>query len=342
MIKTALIGYGLSARVFHLPFLTASASYAVTAISSSQGDKIRADFPSVQVYDSPEALIRRCDADLVVITAPNHVHYELAASALSHGRDVLLEKPFVTLSSQGEKLIELAERYQRLLCVYHNRRRDGDFLTLRELIDSDRVGRVRYFKSHIDRFNPTVRERWREQPGPGAGMLYDLGPHLIDQMLCLFGPPDAVTGHCHALREGSEVDDFFHVVCHYPQRLVELQSSPFHAGPMVRYELQGDRGRYVKLGMDPQEERLRAGHPPGHPDRAKPTSEQDGMLYTETDAIRVPTVTGGYQHFYARLASAIENRDQPPVTPAEALQGIRLIELILESSRTGRTMDVAR
>ena len=338
MIKTALVGYGFSAKTFHLPFLTTSADYAVTAVSSSQGDKVRTALPGARLYATPEAMIEDCDAGLVVITAPNNVHYELATLALSHDKDVLLEKPFVTQSAHGQALIELAERRQRLLCVYHNRRWDGDFLTVRQLVDTNQVGRVRYFRSHIDRFRPAIQVRWREQPGEGTGMLYDLGPHLIDQMLQLFGLPQSVTGHCRTLRAGAQVDDFFHVICHYPELLVELHASPFNAGPKIRYELQGDTGHYVKFDLDPQEDRLRAGCLPDHPDWSKSAPAQYGTLYTETGATSVPTLTGGYQHFFAQLADAIRQRGQPPVAPEDALQGIRLIEQIWESSRTGRTV----
>ena len=339
-IATALVGYGFSARTFHLPFLQANADFRLTAISTGQGARAAAELPGVAVFAEAEALIDRCDAELVIITAPNAVHFALAQRALQRGRHVVLEKPFVTDVAAGEHLIALAGRQERLLSVYHNRRWDGDFLTLTRLLADKRLGEIHRFESHFDRFRPQVRQRWREQPGVGSGIWFDLGPHLVDQALQLFGPPEAVTGRCRALRDGSRVTDYFHVQLHYPALEVTLHSSPYCAGPNLRFDLQGSAGSYRKFGLDPQEARLLAGTPPTTERWAQETPEGFGTLYRGDASERIPTRCGGYQHYYRQLARALRGAGPNPVAASEALAVIRLLQLARASSRQGRTLAV--
>ncbi|MGB1239056.1 MAG: Gfo/Idh/MocA family oxidoreductase, partial [Pseudomonadales bacterium] len=193
MIKVAVVGYGLSATVFHLPFLLHSEQYQIVAVSSSQRDAVLEQYPEVEVYGDAQSMIEQCDAQLVVITAPNVVHHDLARTALEVGKHVVLEKPMTVTSEQALELSRLAEQEKLILSVYHNRRWDGDFLTIQQLINSGELGQIKVFNSNFDRFRPQIRDRWRELPGAGTGVLYDLGSHLIDQTLCLFGDPQAVT-----------------------------------------------------------------------------------------------------------------------------------------------------
>ncbi|GLK60194.1 MULTISPECIES: oxidoreductase [Azotobacter] len=341
MIKTAVIGYGLSARIFHLPFIHNQPELRLVAISSGQ-EQLRQDYPRLQHYSDGSELIARSDAELVVITSPNHSHYPLARQALLAGKDVLVEKPFVVTAEEGEELLALAARQQRLLAIYHNRRFDGDFLTLQQLLRDGRLGEIRHFESHFDRFRPIPRARWREQAVPGGGILYDLGPHLIDQALVLFGPPEAVTARCRRLRDGAEATDYFHLQLHYPDKEVVLHSSPFCAAPTPRFVLQGTLGSYHKYGLDPQEDALRAGTTPGGPDWGLEPESRHGHLYTERETRTLPTLAGNYQLFYRHLAQALQKRLPPPVTPADALLGIRLIELAYRSHEQGRTLEVRR
>ncbi|MBB3105013.1 oxidoreductase [Azomonas macrocytogenes] len=339
MIKTAVIGYGLSARIFHLPFILNQPELQLVAISSSQ-QQLRQDYPHVQHYADGSELIAQSDAELVVITSPNHSHFPLARQALLAGKDVLVEKPFVVSSAEGEELVALAERQQRLLAVYHNRRFDGDFLTLQQLLRTGQLGEIRYFESHFDRFRPTPRARWREQSVPGGGILYDLGPHLIDQALVLFGLPEAISARCRELRTGAEATDYFHLQLHYPDKEVIVHSSPFCAAPNLRFVLQGTLGSYHKSGLDPQEDALRAGERPGGPDWGQERASQYGSLYTEHETRTLATLAGNYQLFYRQLVQALQRREPPPVSPADALQGIRLIELAYRSHEQGRTLEV--
>lgn len=341
MIRTAVIGYGLSARIFHLPFIHNQTELQLVAISSTQ-EQLRQDYPQLQHYLDGSELIAHSDAELVVITSPNHSHFPLARQALLAGKNVLVEKPLAVTSEEGEELIALATRQQRLLAVYHNRRFDGDFLTLQQLLRTRRLGDIRYFESHFDRFRPVPRARWREQAGSGSGILYDLGPHLIDQALVLFGLPEAISARCRELRNGAEATDYFHLQLHYPDKEIVLHSSPFCAAPSLRFMLQGTLGSYHKFGLDPQEDALRAGELPGGPDWGRENASQYGNVHMEHDTQTLPTLAGNYQLFYQQLVQALHRRQPLPVNPADALQGIRLIELAYRSHRQGRTLEVIR
>lgn len=341
-IKTAVIGYGLSATVFHLPFIVYDDAYDLVAISTSRGEQAGSEWPDIDCYPSGEELIQKADADLVIVTAPNTVHFDLARAALRAGRHVVIEKPMVNTVAEAEALLSLSREARRLLVPFHNRRWDGDFLTVKKLIQSGRLGEVRHFESHFDRFRPRVRDRWRERPGPGSGAWFDLGPHLVDQAICLFGPPLAVTARCLALREHSQATDNFHVLLHYPACEVVLHGSSFAAGPNIRFQVQGTGGSFVKYGLDPQEERLKAGACPHPPQWAQEAETAFGTLYTGTTKEIVPTELGGYQAFYSQLADimaqGIKDGTDAPVAVEDALAGIALIQLAEESDRQGRTL----
>ncbi len=341
-IKTAIIGYGFSATTFHLPFVLNLPPFRFSAVSTSKGKQVQQQHPEVEVYAEAEALLTQSDADLVIITAPNEAHFALAKLALQQGKHVVLEKPFVTRIEQGEELIALAKKQQRVLSVYHNRRWDGDFLTVQKLIADGRLGRVRYFESHFDRFRPEVRKRWRESAVEGGGILFDLGPHMLDQALQLFGPPTAITAQVKALRPQAEVDDFFHLTLHYPEHLAVLRSSPFCASPNLRFEVQGETGSFIKHGLDPQEDRLKSSVRPVTADWAQENPEQYGQLYTANVAQFVTTETGGYQHYYRQLARAILDGGDVPVSAEQALWNIRLIHLAQQSAASGETIPLSR
>jgi len=338
-LKTAVIGYGLSARTFHLPFIKRQPELELVAISSRQPE-LAIDYPKLSHYPDASALIAESDAALVVITSPNHSHFPLAKAALERGKHVLLEKPLVLSSEEGQQLAAVARHSGRKLAVYHNRRFDGDFLTLQQIIQSGALGAIHYFESHFDRFRPEPRARWREQAGPGSGILWDLGPHLIDQALCLFGMPQAISATCRTLRPGGESTDYFHLQLHYPDKEVVLHSSPFCANPTLRFMLQGTKGSYQKFGLDPQEDMLRAGAVPGGVDWALEQAECFGELATVERRVRYPTMAGDYGVFYQQLVAALMDDAELPVPLADALAGIRLIELAILSSELGQRIEV--
>ncbi|WP_415227637.1 oxidoreductase [Psychromonas sp.] len=339
-IKTAIIGYGYSAKTFHIPFINALDEFEVSAISSSQVEAVKHDWPDVRHYLSAEDLIANSDAQLVIITAPNDVHFSLAKLALAHNKHVVLEKPFVTNISDGEELIALAKEKKLQLSVYHNRRWDGDFLTVKKLIAENKIGSIKHFESHFDRFRPTVRQRWREKASDGGGILFDLGPHLIDQALQLFGMPDAITAQCKIMREGSTNIDFFSLTLHYPDKLAVLNASLFSAGPNMRFNVQGELGNYVKFGLDPQEEQLKSGCELDADNYGAEDPAQYGVLYLADSSKPVATESGNYPHFYLQMAEAIRYGSQTPVAAIDALANIRLIELAMASSQLGKTLKV--
>jgi predicted dehydrogenase len=339
MLKTAVIGFGLSARTFHLPFIAQQSELSLVAISSSQPE-LANQYPQIQHYAQAEQLIAESDAELVVITSPNHSHFPLARAALQQGKHVLLEKPLVLSHEEGRQLALLARQNGRKLAVYHNRRFDGDFLTLQQLINRGELGTIHYFESHFDRFRPEPRARWREQAGPGSGILWDLGPHLIDQALCLFGMPQAISATCRTLRPSGETTDYFHLQLHYSDKEVVLHSSPFCANPTLRFMLQGSRGSYQKFGLDPQEDALRAGAVPGGVDWGVEPAECFGELANAERCIRYPTLAGHYGLFYQQLVAALLHGAELPVPIEDALAGIRLIELAILSSELGSRVEV--
>ncbi|MGP8307896.1 oxidoreductase [Vibrio sp. YIC-376] len=339
-IKTAVIGYGFSAKTFHIPFVSALDEFELVAISTSNGEAVAKDWPSAQHYATASNMLIESDAELVIITAPNDVHFELAKQAIENGKHVIIEKPFVTNVADGETLIALAKEKNRVLSVYHNRRWDGDFLTAKKLIEEKRIGELKHFESHFDRFRPEVRQRWREQATDGGGILFDLGSHLIDQALELFGQPDAISAECKMMREGSTNVDYFDVVMHYPNHLAIVHGDLFSAGPNKRFTLKGTKGTYEKYGLDPQEPRLIEGVLPTEPSWADETSDSYGRFYSEDSSETVATERGGYQHYFIKMAEAIRNNTAPPVNAEDALWNIKLIELAMESSRLGQKLPV--
>lgn len=339
-IKTAVVGFGLSATVFHIPFIRASSAFELVAVSSSQKDAIQQSLPEVTVYDSAEFMIKNCDAELIIITAPNNVHYSLTHLALSYEKHVIIEKPFVTSVEQGEKILSLAQSQNKLLAVFHNRRWDGDFLTVKHLINNGQLGQVKYFESRFDRFCPVVQKRWREQSGDGAGILFDLGPHLIDQVLDLFGIPEAVTARCLTLRDNAETDDFFNLWLHYPDKEVVLQSSPYAAAPTLRFHVQGTIASYLKYGLDPQEALLKGGAVPKDKDWSAEGSEAYGVLHQAEKHTVIPTQLGGYQHFFQNVADTIAGENDLIVSPQDALNSLKIIELAIQSSKAGKTISL--
>jgi len=339
-VKTAIVGYGFSAKTFHIPFLQALQNFSLSAISSRQAETVKRDCPDAIHFSSANEMLCESDAELVIITAPNDVHFSLAKLALENNKHVVIEKPFVTKIADGEALIALANEKNLTLSVYQNRRWDGDFLSVDKLIKENRLGKVKVFESHFDRFRPKVQPRWRETAAEGGGILFDLGPHLIDQALQLFGLPEAITATCRAMRENSENTDFFHLTLHYPDKIVLLQANLFCSGPNIRFRVQGDEGSYEKMGLDPQENRLKTGLIPDRASWADEDEAEYGFIYDAEQSHRVKTERGGYQLYYQELAEAIRNGGQAPVTAEQALQGIRLILLAIESNEKGKTIKV--
>lgn len=339
MIRTGLIGYGLGGSAFHAPLIDAVPELALAAIVTSRADAVRARYPKAQVVPEPGALFADPAIALVVISTPNDTHFPLARAALEAGKHVVIDKPFANSVAEAETLIALAGERGRVLSVFHNRRWDADFLTARKLLDDKALGEITLYEARWDRFRPALRDSWHETAGPGGGVLIDLGPHLIDQALALFGPPQSLTADIAAQRAGSLVDDYFELTLHYGRMRAILSSASIVPAPRARFAVHGTHASFVKYGLDPQEAQLRAGARPDAPGYGVEEAAQHGTVIGGDGMPRiVPSETGDYRRFYTGVAQAISGGGQLPVSPADALATLRIIELARRSAAEGRSL----
>ncbi len=339
-IRVGLIGYGYASKTFHAPLISGTPGMTLAAVASSDENKVHPDWPAMPVVSGPERILNDPNIDLVVIPTPNDTHFPLAKAALEAGKHVVVDKPFTVTLSQARELEALAKSGGRLLSVFHNRRWDSDFLTVKALINEGLLGEVGYFESHFDRYRPQVRNRWREQGGPGSGIWYDLAPHLLDQVVNLFGLPVSMQVDLAQLRPGSQSTDYFHAVLAWPQRRVVLHGTLVAAAETARFIIHGSRGSYVKYGLDPQEERLKSGErlPQedwGYDMRDGVLTRAEGEDITEESWLTLP---GNYPAYYAAIRDALNGSGTNPVPASQAIQIMELIELGLESARHRTTL----
>ena len=344
-LGVGLAGYGLGGSVFHAPLVQAAPGLRLHAVATSRAGQVGRDLPGVRVVASAEELLEDPAVELVVVAAPNAVHHRLAAAALRAGRHVVVDKPFTLSTAEADELIALAEAADRRLSVFHNRRWDGDFLTVRRCLGAGLLGEVSSFVSRYDRFRPVPKGGWKEEAVPGSGVLWDLGPHLIDQALQLFGMPATVWADLAVQRPGVEAVDYVHLVLGYGRLRVLLHAAMEVRHPGPRFEVHGDRGSFVTWGMDTQEAALRAGARPGDPGWGTEPPDRHGTLTTEVAGLglhaRVTAVPGDYGAFYAAMAAAVAGEGPVPVAPSEARATVAVTEHALRSSREGRVVEVA-
>lgn len=336
-VRVALIGYGFAGRTFHAPLILAVQQLTLAVVASSDAARVQADLGDVLVVTDPMHAARRADVDLVVIATPNHSHFPLARAALLAGKHVVVDKPLTPTLHEARELVALAHRCGRMLTVFHNRRWDSDFLSIREAIDSGRIGDVLHLESRIERFRPQVRDRWRERSGPASGLWWDLGPHLVDQALQLLGRPDRVQADVALQREGATTDDWAHVILSFGHRRAVLHVAMVSAAPAARFVVHGTCGSLVKRGADRQEPQLIAGVRPGDPEWGV---DPDALAWHgpggEVEAL---TATSGDQsRFYAALAAALCGEGANPVPPREALDVMAVLEAATASAAQGRSM----
>ena len=342
-IRVGLIGYGYASQTFHAPLIAGTPGMMLAAVSSSDATKVHADWPSVPVVSEPKHLFNDPNIDLIVIPTPNDTHFPLAKAALEAGKHVIVDKPFTVTLSQARELDALAKGLGRLLSVFHNRRWDSDFLTVKTLLSEGTLGEILFFESHFDRFRPQVRNRWREQAGPGSGIWYDLAPHLLDQAVNLFGLPVSMTVDLAQLRPGAQTTDYFHAVLSYPQRRIVLHGTMVAAAESARYIIHGTRGSYVKFGLDPQEDRLKNGErlPQedwGYDMRDGVVTRVEGEELVEETLLTMP---GNYPAYYAAIRDALNGSGENPVPASQAIQIMELIELGIESAKHRATLCLA-
>jgi scyllo-inositol 2-dehydrogenase (NADP+) len=335
-IRTGLIGFGNAGTTLHAPLIELEPGLALQAIASSRRDAIEQAYPHARAEASAVALINAADIELVVIASPNQSHFPLARHALQAGRHVVIDKPFALDTRQADELIALAHTHRRKLSVFHNRRWDGDFLTLAACIERGVLGEVSSFESHFDRFRPAIKQGWREEAEPGAGILFDLGSHLIDQALVLFGMPDAIGADVLLQREHAYVDDYFHLQLHYGRRRAILHASTLAPAPGARFTAHGPQASFVKYGLDTQEGALKAGQVPGGSHWGEDSAALFASLtHGDGRVERLPTLPGNYPAFYRGMAAAIATDGDVPVPATQARDVLRIIEAAMRSSASG-------
>jgi predicted dehydrogenase len=348
LLRVALVGYGNAGRIFHAPLISGVPGLALSHVVSSKPQAVLADWPLVKVLAQPEHAFADPEVDMVVIATGNESHFPLAHAALLAGKHVVIDKPCTVTLEQTQTLLALAKAQGRVLTVFQNRRWDADFLGLQEVIQSGELGRIVYFESHFDRYRPVVPSRWREQDLPGSGLWFDLGAHLVDQALVLFGMPQDVVLDTACHRDGALVNDYFHAQWRYPQDSagdhpglrVILHGSALVASLGPRFVVHGTLGSYVKYGLDTQEDALKAGARPqwdalGH----WGADPQEGTIVTYHDthphSQPAPPVAGNYLAFYAQLLMHLHGQADLAVTPSQVFQAMQLLTLGQQSVLSG-------
>ncbi len=334
-VKVGLIGYGFAGRTFHAPLIRAAPGMELYLVATSQPDVARADIPGVKTVASLTEALMDPEVELMVIATPDAVHAEQATAALKAGKAVVIDKPFARTQADAAAVVALAAERKLFLSVFHNRRWDADFLALKREIERGRLGRVVAVESRFDRYRPTVRDRWRE--APGAGVWLDLGPHLIDQIIILFGPPVGVACSLAVQRDGGRSPDWAHAVLRYDGGLrVILNASMTVAAPEVRFAVHGTSASWLKGGLDVQEEQLKSGMTAGAPGwgvNPRPATWVDGETGARSAA---PGPAGDYPAYYAGVARALRGEGDNPVPPDQAMAVMRVLDAGAESARTGR------
>jgi scyllo-inositol 2-dehydrogenase (NADP+) len=338
-VGVGLVGYGTSGADLHAPLIGAEPRLLLRAVVSGQPERVHRDLPGTPVVPDLDRLLDDPEIELVVVAAPNAVHHELARAALLAGRHVVVDKPFTLTSAQADDLIDVAAREDRRLTVFHQRRWDADYRTVRHCVQAGVLGRLGTYIARYDRFRPTVDAR--DRSGPGAGVLYDLGPHLIDQALHLFGLPDDVLADVTAQRPGSGADDYVHLVLRYGPLRVVLQAGSLVREPGPRFEVHGDAASLVTRGRDGQVAALLAGRRPGDPGWGAP-DDLTCTLSTEVAGLgltgELSGMPGAYETFYRDAAAAVRGVGDVPVTAEDSRDTIRVIELARRSSEQGRAV----
>lgn len=341
--RAGIVGFGLSGRVFHAP-LMAPAGIELAAIASSKPAEVNAAYPDAQVYASAQELFADSSIDLVTLASPSPTHYPLALEALRAGKHVVIDKPFAPTAEAAQHLIDTAAEVGKTVCCYQNRRWDSDHLTLAKLMDEGRLGEVHQYEAHFEFYKPEpATDVWKEQSADAVGVHYDLGTHLIDQVVKLFGVPDWVQGEAIIQRPGSEIFDNFYARLAYGSMRATIHGSLYCADYRSRLLVHGSKASYRKYHMDPQEAQLRAGSVPGQAGYGFEPKSACGEVTTVRDKqVKVepePSVIGSYADFYRLTREAIEQQTTLPVPPQQSLDVIRIIEALVKSGETGQRVE---
>jgi scyllo-inositol 2-dehydrogenase (NADP+) len=354
-VGVAVVGFGLAGRVFHAPFVSAVPGLKLEAIVQRKGDEAGKAYPKARTLRSFEDALRDAAIQLIVVATPNETHFPFAKQALQAGKHVVVDKPFAATSAQAKELWQLAWEKGVVLAPFHNRRWDGDFLTVVDLLEKNAVGRLVTFESHFDRFRPLPRENtWKEGADPANGLLFDLGPHLVDQALALFGAPIGITASVRKDRDTTQIEDAFDITLEYPRLRAHCRSSMLACDAAPRFLLHGTGGSFKKYGLDPQEPALVGGAKvprlgeTGDGVWLQETEEHWGTLTVAPNAAepaalvrsKVKTEPGDYRLYYSNVRDAINGAAELAVKPEDGYRVVKLLEMARESSKEQRTLPV--
>jgi scyllo-inositol 2-dehydrogenase (NADP+) len=343
-IRVGLIGFGAAGQFFHAPLIHSLPAFHLAVICERSSNKSEALYPLAKIVKDANAVFEDATIDLVVIATPNSSHFSLAKEALIRGKNVVVDKPFVPTIEEGLFLIQLAKKQNKLLTVFHNRRWDGGFLTVRHLLEKGILGALVEYEARFDRFRNVVNQQaWKEKESPGSGILYDLGSHLIDQALVLFGNPLTVQADIRSQRPGALVDDYFEINLMYPNLKVILKAGVLVREPSAIFTLHGMQGSYVKYGLDPQEGALRAGQSPLAAKFGFEEPGSWGQLNSEVGGLvlneKMETQPGSYKLFYENVYNAIVHNHPLLVKPWEAINCLKIIAMARASQEEKRTIE---
>jgi len=344
-IKTALCSFGMSGLVFHSPFLSINPGFNFYAVWERTKNEAEKKFPNVITYRTLDEMLSDELVELVIVNTPNYTHFEYAQKALQAGKHVIVEKPFTVTVKEAQELIDLAKKQNKILSVYQNRRYDSDYKTIKKVLDKKLLGEVVEAEFHFDRYREELSpKQHKEIPGPGTGVLYDLGAHLIDQALQLFGWPSKLFADIRTIRPVSKVDDYFEVLLYYPNLRVRLKASYSVREALPGYIIHGLKGSFIKPKTDVQEALLQAGSIPGGADWGREPETEKGLLHTEIDGVEerkyIDSEQGNYDDYYSGIYEAIRNNKPVPVTAEEGMNVIRIIETAFESSEAQKVIQL--
>lgn len=335
-IRTALVGYGSVGEKMHAPLITVCPDLELVAVVERRQEKSKEKYPGVSIFRSLEALLEADAADLIVIVTPNEFHFSQAKMALEAGKHVVVDKPVTIHSREAKELKQIAEEKGLVLSVFQNRRWDGDIRTIQKILAEGLLGRVVHFESHFDRFRPGLADNWREQDVPGNGITYDLGTHLIDQAVMLFGRPDWVYAEIFKQRTGAVADDFFDITLMFGSTKARLTASVLSKAPMPKFLVLGEKGSYIKYGLDVQEKAFKAGELPEGANWGLEDAQAWGELHLEHTSMTYETERGDYRIFYQNIADAISQKNTLRVPIDQAITVLEIIEAAFFSHQEGK------
>lgn len=340
--RVALAAFGMSGRLFHAPFLRAHPGFELVKVLQRQRNDVQEEYPEVDIVRSFDAILQDPEIDIVVVNTPNPLHFEMTQAALMAGKHVVVEKPFTPTVAEGQQLVQLAAERGLMLSVYHNRCFASGYQTAKKLIAEKSVGKLKSVTINLERFRPEPGpKKWKEELNPGAGLLYDIGVHLFDESMQLFGTPEFITADLRIQRENGKVNDFFAIRLDYPDHFVSLNASLLARKPAPAYVIHGDKASYVKYSPDIQEKLLMAGARPVDSNWAEENESLWGKLTTETGDEKYPTVSGNYMDFYQQLYCHLNDNSPLPVSLSHALRSLEMIGLAILSAQKRCTLPCA-